>query len=274
MKSFHATSEQAASAAFSMQAPVFDKLFGADPIIAYKRQRVRDHMNAFLKPHSHILELNAGTGEDAVYFAQHGHKIHATDISTGMQDILREKVKASGLNDLISQEICSFTDLEHLSNPGPFDHILSNFAGLNCTGQLQKVLDSFAYLVKPGGHVTLVMLPSFCLWEFLLLFRGKFKTAFRRFTGRQGTIAHIEGNFFRCWYYDPASIRKHLANNFEVVSLEGLCTIVPPSYMEKFAERHSRIFRFLVKMENYLKTYWPWKVIGDYYIITLRRTNI
>jgi ubiquinone/menaquinone biosynthesis C-methylase UbiE len=274
MNSFHAGSEQAAAAAFTRQAPVFDQLFGADPIIQYKRQRVRDHMSTFLQFPAHILELNAGTGEDAIYFARQGHQVHATDISVGMQDTLYQKVKASGLTGNITQELCSFTELEHLSNSGPFDHIFSNFAGLNCTGQLQKVLDSFSYLVKPGGHVTLVMLPSFCLWEFLLLFRGKFKPAFRRFSGRKGTTAHMEGTVFRCWYYDPGFIRKRLANTFEVVSLEGLCTIVPPSYMEKFAERYPRLFQFLVKKENVMKKYWPWRLVGDYYIITLKRKDI
>ena len=64
------------------------------------------------------------------------------------------------------------------------------FAGLNCTDELGKVLDSFNDLLKPGGRVTLVILPKFCLWEFLLIFKGKFRTAFRRVfssNGKSGT---------------------------------------------------------------------------------------
>ncbi|HKB43548.1 MAG TPA: hypothetical protein VKC90_04135, partial [Chitinophagaceae bacterium] len=60
--------EQAA-AAFSKQASVFDHIYGNDTIIQYKRKRVRDHLMKFLPPQSDILELNAGTGDDAVYFA-------------------------------------------------------------------------------------------------------------------------------------------------------------------------------------------------------------
>ena len=99
-------------------------------------------------------------------------------------------------------------------NRGPYDLIFSNFAGLNCTNELDKVLQSFDSLLKPGGIVTLVILPKFCLWEFLLLFKGKFKTAFRRFSGSKGAKAHIEGEYFRCWYYNPSFIRKHLKNSF------------------------------------------------------------
>ncbi|HKC36496.1 MAG TPA: hypothetical protein VKB95_10560, partial [Chitinophagaceae bacterium] len=83
--------------------------------------------------------------------------------------------------------------------------------------------------------------------------------------------AKIEGEYFRCWYYDPSFIRRHLKKSFDVVALEGLCTLVPPSYIENFAEDHPRLYRFLEKKENSWKSKWPWKLIGDYYIITLQK---
>ncbi len=64
--------------------------------------------------------------------------------------------------------------------------IFSNFAGLNCTGKLDQVLLSFDPLLKPGGLVTLVLLPPFCVWETALVLKGKFKTAFRRFFSKKG----------------------------------------------------------------------------------------
>src|SRR4249919_3549534 len=88
----HSVNEKAAEKAFSKQAAIFDELYSGNIIIQYKRQRVRDHLEQFLKPHSKILELNAGKGEDAVWFAQQGHVVHATDISKGMQEKLIEKV--------------------------------------------------------------------------------------------------------------------------------------------------------------------------------------
>ena len=36
-------------------------------------------MESFLKPNSNILELNAGTGEDAIYFAQKGFDVTALE---------------------------------------------------------------------------------------------------------------------------------------------------------------------------------------------------
>src|SRR4030095_2350478 len=265
--------ERAAAAAFNKQAILFDDLYSGDTIIQYKRRRVREHMLNLLQPHSRILELNSGTGDDAIYLAKRGHTIHATDISVLMQNLLAEKAKKYNVQKNISCELRSFTDLENLSDKGPYDMIFSNFAGLNCTNQLNKVLLSPDSLLKQGGILTLVILPKFCLWEFLLLFKGKFGTAFRRFSGRQGTKAHIEGEYFRCWYYNPSFIKNNLRKSFTMIGVEGLCSIVPPSYLHGFAEKYPSLFKRLVKHEEELKTRWPWNVIGDNYIMSLRKTG-
>jgi len=265
--------EQQAAIAFSRQAEIFDETFSGNSIVKYKRQRVKNHLLKYLDSENFILELNSGTGEDAIWFAQQGHYVHATDISEGMQHILEKKVKNFSLENNITNEICSFTELDKLQQKGPFDMIFSNFAGLNCTNELDKTLKSFSALLKPSGIVTLVLLPKFCFWEFLLLFKGKFKTALRRFSGKKGSKAFVESVPFNCWYYNPSYIIHHLKNDFELLSVEGLCTLVPPSYIEGFVEKHTRAFRFLQSKENKWKSKWPWKSIGDYYIISLRKKS-
>jgi hypothetical protein len=135
------------------------------------------------------------------------------------------------------------------------------------------VLESLAPLVKPGGMVTLVIISKFCLWETLLMFRGKFKTAFRRFFSKNGRKARVEGSFFTCWYYAPSFIKKQLENTFDLSGLEGLCTLVPPSYIEGFAEKNPRFFSLLRSKENAWKSRWPWNRIGDYFIISFRKKS-
>jgi len=263
--------EQLTETAFTGQSVVFDQIYSGNTIINYKRERVRAHVLQYLAPGSAILELNSGTGEDALFFAQNGHKVHATDISTGMQQQLVQKVKQAGLENQVSNELCSFTSLAELENNGPYDLIFSNFAGLNCTGELDKVLASFNDLLKPDGTVTLVILPKFCLWETLLILKGKFRTAFRRFFSSKGRSARVEGVYFKCWYYNPSYIIKRLKGEFDLLNIEGLCTIVPPSYIEGFAEKHPSAYQFLTAKENKLKSHWPWKYIGDYYIASFRK---
>jgi ubiquinone/menaquinone biosynthesis C-methylase UbiE len=263
--------EHKAAEAFTGQSKLFDQLYGNDAIIHYKRARVREHILENLEPGNSLLELNCGSGEDALFFASHGYSVHATDISEGMLNVLNEKLMRSEYKNKISSEQCSFTQLERLKNKGPFDHVYSNFGGLNCTGEIEKVLHSLDSLVKPGGTITLVIISKFCLWETLLLFKGKFKTAFRRFFSKKGRKAHVEGHFFKCWYYTPSFIQKCLHTKFELLKLEGLCTIVPPSYIENFAVKYPRLFQFLKEKENRLKSSWPWSRAGDYFIISFRK---
>ena len=269
--STHSVNEQTIEKAFSKQSTIFDDIYSSNLIIQYKRQRVRDHVSQWLRPGSKILELNAGTGEDAVWFAQQGHTVHATDISKGMQEKLAEKVRQNKLGLQVTQELCSFTELQQLNNKGPYDLIFSNFAGLNCTRELDKVLHSLSPLLKANGIVTLVILPKFCLWESLLFLKGKFKTAFRRFLSRKGVKAHIEGEYFTCWYYNPSYVVNNMRDSYETLSVEGLCTLVPPSYLENFPTKRSSLFNWLKEKENKWKAKWPWRSIGDYFIISLRK---
>src|SRR5665213_4207122 len=90
--------EQRAAAAFTKQSRVFDSLFADNSIIQYKRKRVRDKLEEYLLPSSHILELNSGTGEDAIWLAEKGHRVHATDLSTGTVSYTHLRAHETGRN--------------------------------------------------------------------------------------------------------------------------------------------------------------------------------
>jgi SAM-dependent methyltransferase len=188
-----------------------------------------------------------------------------------MQLKLKEKVEGLGLRGSVSQELCSFTALSALKNKDPYDCIFSNFAGLNCTDQLDRVFPEFDNLLKPGGIVLMVILPKFCLWETLMVFKGKFRTAGRRFFSSKGRKANIDGASFTCWYYSPGFVKRALGKKFKLLDIEGLCSLVPPSYIENFPEKYPRLYAYLCRAENRLKSVWPWKSTGDYYIIVFQK---
>jgi ubiquinone/menaquinone biosynthesis C-methylase UbiE len=257
-----------ATAAFTAQSSVFDAIYRPSPIVQYKRERVRALLTKYLKPNSHILELNAGTGEDALWLAEQGHTVLATDVSPGMLVQQRQKFSASiNANRLESLE-CSFLELDKLRGQ-TFDAVFSNFGGLNCTDRLDKVLADAATLLKPGGLMLLTIMPPNCFWEWLWIFTGKFGKAFRRWK-KGGTQAHIEGEYFTTWYYKASWIRSRLPG-FTHLTTEALCLAVPPEHHKRLIENRPRLFAFLKWKENVIKS-WPllrgW---GDYFVIVLQK---
>src|ERR1700761_2213714 len=97
--------EYFAEEAFSKQSVIFDEIYRTNSIVEYKRQRVRQHVLNYIKPGAHILELNAGTGDDALFFAKQGFVVHATDISVGMQAQLKQKMEQNAVQSLVTQEV-------------------------------------------------------------------------------------------------------------------------------------------------------------------------
>lgn len=257
-----------AGEAFSKQSFVFDKLNAENKVSQYMRTIFRQEVSAHAKPQSIILELNCGTGLDAIYFAEHGHFVLATDISQGMLQQLDKKISEQNLHGKIITQHSSFHDIDKIQNK-KFDHIISNFGGLNCTNDLQDVLLKFSPLLQDGGKITLMIMPKICLWEIAALLKGNFKTAFRRF--KNGTPANVEGIQFLCYYYNPSYVIKTLKKEFEVLSLRGVCIFAPPEAHKHFAERFPKLFSFLCKVDKAIGKKFPFTYCCDHYVITLKK---
>ncbi|HOP42873.1 MAG TPA: hypothetical protein PLA11_05085, partial [Flavobacteriales bacterium] len=70
--------------AFSQQAPVFDAIDRENALIGRMRAIVRKAALRHMRPGERLLELNAGTGIDSLFFAQQGLDVLATDAAPGM----------------------------------------------------------------------------------------------------------------------------------------------------------------------------------------------
>jgi ubiquinone/menaquinone biosynthesis C-methylase UbiE len=262
------TNTQYVSEAFSKQSVVFDSLNEENKISRYLRGLFRKEVLSQLKPQSEILELNCGTGLDAVFFAQHGHRVLANDNAKGMLEQLQKKIEANSLEKQIETLHCSFHDVRSIKNR-TFDHIISNFGGLNCTEHLDDVLKQFSPLLKPGGKVTLMIMPRICPWEIAWAFKGNFKLAFRRL--KKKALARVEGVGFYCYYYGPSYVKRTLKNEFKTISLKGVCVTVPPEFMHQFAERKPERFERLKAIEEKISETYPFTHCCDHFLITLQK---
>jgi ubiquinone/menaquinone biosynthesis C-methylase UbiE len=254
--------------AFSRQSESYDLADRKNVILQWMRQQVYSHCIKYFHPGEKILELNCGTGIDAIYFAEKGLKVHATDISDGMLAELRRKIEIRNLQRNITPQKLSFFELNVLPQRS-YNHVFSNFGGLNCTKDIDQVILQFKNLLTPGGTVTLVMMPPFCPWEIALALKGNFKTAFRRLR-KEGTDSNVEGILFKSYYYSPSTLIAYFGKNYRVKELRGLASLVPPPYLENIPIKYPGIFKSLQKADAKLSHRYPFNRWADHFILTMQ----
>ena len=262
--------EEYVNKAFSAQSPVFDGIQHASPMLEWMRSVVHRHMDGALKAGDSILDINAGTGIDAMYFASKGHRVHAMDIAEGMVARIREKIAQHGLTTVTTEQR-SYQDAAGLA-PQRFDHIFSNFGGLNCVPDLRPIAEQLTAVLAPGGLITMVIMPKFCPWEVLQIVRGDLDVAFRRLHPN-GVMAHIEGVWFRTWYHSVRDVRRAFGDRFELYSLRGVASFSPPPTMEKFPRQLPKLYSFLQRLDEQFCEVPPFDRWADQFIITLRQRS-
>lgn len=261
--------EQNVSDAFSRQSVVFDDIYENNPITLIIRDKARNEVLKFIRPGDNMLELNCGTGIDTIYFAQKGFSVQATDNAEGMLRQLSEKVAVKKLEDRVSIRRCSFNDLSPLQGQ-QYNYVFSNFGGLNCTDDLAGVLRQVDPLLAPGGYFTFIIMPKVCPWEVAMLLRGRTKTAFRRFR-KNGASAHIEGVHFTCYYFNSSYVRRHVPPGYELCSLKGMASFMPPPFMDHFPVKYPKFFALMRRIEDKLCDSYPFNRWCDQYAITMRK---
>jgi len=262
-------STQNVAEAFSRKAFVYDTFGENHPNLTRMRETVYRHVLDFLNPGAHILELNAGTGTDAAFFARQGFVVHATDIAPGMIGRIEEKITQSDLSDRLTVQQVSFTQLDQI-DAEPFDCIFSNFGGLNCIDDLRIVTHQITRLLQLNGIVTWVVMPPICPWDFAAILKGDWRTAMRRLR-RGGVRANVEGVPVMTYYFTPRQVIAAFDDSFKVMRLQGLSIFAPPADRKNLAVRFPRLYRLLVSVDNKLARIAPFNGWGDFFIITLRR---
>ena len=144
---------------FDNIAPTYDKLnhrLSWDIDKGWRKKAIR-----YLKPFNPqtILDIATGTGDFAILAAEmlNPKRLVGADISEGMMEIGRKKVKAKGLQDIISFEKEDCLKLSYPDNS--FDAVTAAF-GIRNFASLDKGLQEMCRVLKPGGHLSIVELTT------------------------------------------------------------------------------------------------------------------
>ena len=144
---------------FDNIAPSYDKLnhrlsWNIDK--GWRRKAIRQL--APFKPQT-LLDIATGTGDFAILAAEmlRPQKLVGADISEGMMEIGRKKVREKGLQDIISFDK---EDCLHLSyQDETFDAVTAAF-GIRNFADLDSGLQEMQRVLRKGGHLSIVELTS------------------------------------------------------------------------------------------------------------------
>ncbi|HZE84470.1 MAG TPA: class I SAM-dependent methyltransferase [Puia sp.] len=242
-------------AAFDILAHDYDTSF-SHSLTGYQQRLIgRYRLNTFLagagKGPLRILEINCGTGEDALWLASLGHEVVATDQSAGMIRVAQKKI-AGVMQGTVSFLQCGFGQLADTFRGQRFDLIFSNFAGLNCVppGDMPELGMQFHDLLNEEGHLAIVVFGKYCWWETCYyLVKGDVHRAFRRWSNKKSLARLGEGVDQPVYYYSVGRFVR-MWRSFRLMKKGAIGLFVPPSYLERAMQRNPRSFRWLVRLEK------------------------
>jgi SAM-dependent methyltransferase len=267
-----ATVQHQAILAFDSLADQYDDIFTHSRIGRAQRATVWKVLTQTFKPGDHILEINCGTGEDALFLSQNAISVVACDASERMIQKARQRLGYESPDAQIRLEILATEALSELKVARLFDGAFSNFSGLNCVKDLRTTAHYLAMLVSVGSPLIICLSTRFCISEICwFAFHGKFLRAVRRCTGH----ATVTVNEFKVMVQYPTvrELKRLFSPYFRIRSYTGVGVTVPPSYLEPWVRKHPKIFRLLCLVDEIVSSVPVFRTVGDHVLICFERVE-
>jgi ubiquinone/menaquinone biosynthesis C-methylase UbiE len=262
----------AAGAAFDRIAHDYDRRFTHSVIGRAQREAVWKILTRTFRTNDNVLELNCGTGEDAIFLAGNGISVFACDASRQMIAQAQQRLQHHSPQIPVVFAQLPTERIGELDPKMKFDGAFSNFSGLNCIADLSVAASSLARLVKRDGRLVLCFSTRFCLIEiFYYLALGQWRKALRRCKG-YATVT-LDDVQFTVYYPTIRKIRQSFAPDFRLYSCTGIGVTVPPSYLETWARQHPSLFLLFRRLEELLATLPILRSTGDHVLLCFEKVS-
>ena len=252
-------------------AETYEQKFTGTTVGRARRYAVWRDLERAFKPGERILELNCGTGIDAVFLAGKGVHILGCDIAPRMIELAQELAAQAELTDPPDFRVLPTENLAAIAQEGPFDGAFSNFSGLNCVDDLSQVAQDLGRLLKPRARFLIVMMGRFVPWEIVwFLAHGKPSRAFQRL--REDRTSYVGTPSLTIQRPTVAQITKQMEPAFRLLQWKGIGITVPPSYSEHLASRFPKLIERLAGLDQRIGTLPLIRNMADCVLLEFERT--
>jgi SAM-dependent methyltransferase len=261
-----------ASAPFDVLADTYDEVFTRSLIGQAQRVQVWRVLEQAFSTAQRILEINCGTGEDALFLARRGVCVLACDSSPRMIGVAQSRRAAEAPKANLEFRPLPTERLNQLPRE-QFDGAFSNFGGLNCVEDLGSVAAELAKVLKPEAPLILCLANRLCAWEVVWYgLLGNRTKAFRRLR-RAGVEASLGSTKVHVWYPSVNQLARVFAPWFRLKSHRGIGVCVPPSYLEHWARRHTSLLRLCVRLDGAIAQRSVFRNVGDHVLLHFERNG-
>jgi ubiquinone/menaquinone biosynthesis C-methylase UbiE len=262
------------AAPFDAVAERYDDTFTSSKIGRAQRASVWEKLGQVFRSGDRVLEIGCGTGVDACFLAERGVTVIACDSSPQMVAVATRKVAETRRLASVYPRLLAAEDIASLQNDDSFDGAFSNFGALNCVQDLRRFAKNLATVLNPGATALLCWMGSCCVWEVAwYLAHGKPGKAFRRFR-REGVTAQVAaGASIRVRYPSVREIARTFAPEFRLKSVKGIGVVVPPSYLEAWANRLPGLFDLSGRADSLLGRCPGIRACADHVLLEFRRED-
>ncbi|MGJ3238329.1 MAG: class I SAM-dependent methyltransferase [Anaerolineae bacterium] len=247
---------------FDALAEGYDADFTTQPIGRILRQRIHSRLTTHFRAGMRVLEIGCGTGEDALFLAERGVQVIATDASAGMIEVTTRKTQH---NPLVSVHLLDLNHLKAAFETGILDGAFSNFGVLNCITDWQPLAQWLSQRIRSGGIVGFGVMAPYCLWELLWhIGHWRWDIALRRVRGDQfGTLTIT--------YPTIKRLTADFAPHFQRVHVSPLGVFLPTTALFDVVQKRPRLMHRLTQLEERVQDQAWLASFADHYWIEFER---
>jgi ubiquinone/menaquinone biosynthesis C-methylase UbiE len=267
-----ATAQTQAALVFDQMASTYDDTFTKSMIGRAQRDAVWRVLTEIFQPGDHVLEINCGTGEDALFLAKNGISVTACDASEQMIRVASSRLRTEAPHAAIQFNLLPTERLQNLQSPTLFDGAFSNFSGLNCVADLKSTAEQLATLLPPGSPLLICLSTRFCLWEMAwFTLHGNLRKAFRRCSGH--ALAKVGELTVDVYYPTVRKVQTLFSPSFALRSCTGIGVTVPPSYVETWIRNHPKLLSRFRAIDAVVSTRRGICILGDHVLLHFERVQ-